>query len=169
MQQASPLLPLRARTGSKCSRILTEFHLKPLSMSPLNKGLCLQCMILRAIFVTCWSLIVAWVTVRCRSRSLLSEPNSIPPNQLWTLLAIAALPADILRRRQPACERVAAKASAVEEHPPAYLCWLEGQATSRSRPILDNRASMYRRRVFLRSYWPVPRTGDGSGVRLLLA
>jgi len=34
----SHLLPLRARTGSKCSRILAEFHLKPLSMSPIGKG-----------------------------------------------------------------------------------------------------------------------------------
>src|SRR6266404_7098294 len=37
MQQVSPLLPLRARTDSKCSRILAEFHLKPLSMSPIGK------------------------------------------------------------------------------------------------------------------------------------
>jgi hypothetical protein len=32
------LLQLRARTDSKCSRILAEFHLKPLSMSLIGKG-----------------------------------------------------------------------------------------------------------------------------------
>jgi hypothetical protein len=117
---------------------------------------------------------------RKRRRSMLttianvsSEPNLNPPNPLSTLLAPAAPPADIPRRRHSACERVANIRAAVKSS--ALISVLDDWCAPfpgpflyyPSRRQLPPRAS---RRPRSAPSWPLSRNGASrkdEGARML--